>query len=126
MALNTMKEINEVPVSFDDLREYMAALTRAVKRCEDFDPHIEMAKTHPDNPDTASAIILRMSAFSELNVEDFKGFGYEIKSVAFDMVSFAAIRAAAECQLQGEKYPYFDAVEFHKLCLKHADAEGIT
>ncbi|UCF76779.1 MAG: hypothetical protein JSU71_05815 [Betaproteobacteria bacterium] len=121
-----MKEINEVPVSYDELREYMAALTRAVKRGEHFDPHSEMAKKHPGDLETALAIIMRASAFSELNVEDFKGFGYEIKGGGFDMVSLAAVHAAAECPLRGEKYPYFDPAEFRELCLKHADTEGTS
>lgn len=124
MGLTTMKQINEVPVSYGQLREYMAAITKAVKAGEHFDPRAEMARAHPNDPLTAFAIIMRMSAFSELNVEDFKGFGFEATSGSFDMVSSAAIRAAAECPLKGEKYPFFDAVEFHKLCLKHADAEG--
>ncbi len=126
MALMTLKEINKVLVSFDELRQLMAAHKDAVERGEDFDPHIELVKMFPGDPDKATAIILRMTAFSKLNVEDFKGFGFEVKSGGFQIVNEAAVRAAAECPLQGESYPVFNAAEFHQLCLKHANAKGTS
>ncbi len=126
MALMTLKEINKVLVSFDELRQLMAAHKDAVERGEDFDPHIVLVKMFPGDPDKATAIILRMTAFSKLNVEDFKGFGFEVKSGGFQIVNEAAVRAAAECPLQGESYPVFNAAEFHQLCLKHANAKGTS
>ena len=126
MALRALKEINKVLVSFDELRQLMAAHKYAVERGEDFDPNIVLVKMFPGDPDKATAIILRMTAFSKLNVEDFKGFGFEVKSGGFQIVNEAAVRAAAECPLQGESYPVFNAAEFHQLCLKHAIAKGTS
>jgi hypothetical protein len=128
MVPTTLKEINKVPVSFDELRQLMAAQNDAVERGESFDPHIALVKMFPGDPGKATAIIIRMTAFAKLNVEDFKGFGFEVKSGGFEMVNEAAIRAAAECPLQGEgeSYPVFNAAEFHQLCLKHANAEGTS
>ena len=126
MALMTLKEINKVLVSVGELSELMAAHSGAVERGEHFDPHIELVKMFPGNPDKATAIIMRMTAFSKLNVEDFKGFGFEVKSGGFQIVNEAAVRAAAECPLQGESYPVFNAAEFHQLCLKHANAKGTS